>query len=137
MQEEAAFRRTLETYLRAPANTSPGQRAALLDDIARRADRLAFVYQPATNNIPSGITVRLPIFCPPGDPDRDVRMVLTALDHCTVGLSAELTGSTNRTVTAVTGMAYTAILRDVTRQLGPHFTTPPRNPRRAPKPKKR
>ena len=137
MQEEAAFRRTLETYLRAPANTSPAQRAALLDDIARRADRLAFVFQPAdVRDIPGVIITRLPIYCPPKKPDRDVHIVLTALDHCDINLAANLLGRSNRTIAGITEMARESVLRDAQRQLGPHFTAPPRNPRRAPKPKK-
>ena len=129
MQEEAAFRRTLETYLRAPANTSPAQRAALLDDIARRADRLAFVYQPAdVRDIPGVIIARLPIYCPPKKPDRDVQIVLTALDHCDINLSANLLGRSNRTVSDIADMARESILRDAARQLGPHFTAPPTRP---------
>lgn len=133
-QELQRFRGMLSRFLAAEQSgrMSPAQVAEAADQIATAADRLRSRLLPwqVGGEIPHSIVVRLPVYVPAHDPDRDVQILLMALDHCPVATTAAVLDRHRHTVRGTTDRARESLHREASLLLGPHFHEPPRTPSR-------
>ena len=132
----ARFRRRLEEFIRMDTQRAdPALRAAAVESIARQSERLVSLLAAQQSDrdgeAPPGIVVPIPFFCPPGDPDRDVRIVLASMDYMSINQSSQALDRSEPTVRKVTEMAYVSLMRGARTALGRYFEAPPWNPRRS------
>lgn len=131
MREMQQLRLLMGEFMRACADDP--RTPALLAQIRDRTAALTGNNSPcALAPVPNVFVAQIPFYVSPSDADRDVQIVLNALDYYSIFASSESLDRSRNTVRLVSEMAYQSLHNEAKRALGSRFNPPVRNPRRKP-----